>query len=356
MSESGSQGCISEDVDLPEVKFDKEFTEAIDLKLFEKSAFQDEIIDIDAWCIKFCLTLQSYYNEKSKEWPEDTHEKRCRDLNYYVTYVFDLITLIETSDGKKKKSKVPESYINSLKQSVNKVFSGTNYFKCNRDESNYIGVMSTRKDLDDFCENRNYLSKQMNGENINCDRLVSYVNETYKCFFDDKKCIFEDNTDGTKLLEISDTCTLYNIPKTFSYPNCPQHKIPYRIQSIPYCPKGYMSIYDHISEFIYEYAFYIPYLPEILEYGFYSVVTVFGIVLLSSILFRCISLGKFFRNKKNSQKTQKMIDEYTSELLVNSTYYEPLYTQNRKYGLSYQQLKDSLEDDNEEYYSQREKR
>ncbi|KMZ79444.1 hypothetical protein PVIIG_04120, partial [Plasmodium vivax India VII] len=249
--------------ELPSSIFDDEFSRYIDLSTLESAALENGDIDLGKWIKQFTEKFSEKYKEIFNTRDKNINAKRCRDLNYHVDYVEDLILQLASKGEHGKKFKIPEDYIKTMKQNMESLFNQSSNYNCTRDDKGYVSEMHTRKALDDFCENRDYLYEHIDDSNNNCDRLTTYVKEKYNCFFNENTCILDPNNGNEKPLMINDTCTLYDIPATFSNFKCKEFKIHNMIQSIPHCPKANMSFFDQALEHIYGYVDYIHDLTSI---------------------------------------------------------------------------------------------
>ncbi|KMZ76657.1 hypothetical protein PVIIG_05145 [Plasmodium vivax India VII] len=197
----------------------------------------------------------------------------------FTSYV-DLYSLEDVSLDKEDKT----YFSKCLKKNIKSLFAVSEKINCERDEKDYTSSMNIVKKLDDYCENRDHLRSVIKDKKEKCQDLIDYVNKKYDCFFNNDSCIIDIDAEEKKTFAISDDCTLYNIPKTFSYFECNNYELPYRIQSIPHCPSQYASIFDQIVAPLKYYIEDVPYLNEILNYPQYACLAVFGIVLIPPIL------------------------------------------------------------------------
>ncbi|SBT57424.1 PIR Superfamily Protein [Plasmodium ovale wallikeri] len=141
---------------------------------------------------------------------------RCDDLNYWLE---------EHKDNHKIEEPVDHhnswSLIDQLWHKLQYQIYPNN--KCNRENINRpIEERKKRKNLQHFCENRKHLrsmckkAKDGNFQNDdNCKNLSKYVEKSYTRFKEENECM-PNRSEGTDyFLHIQDSCSLYDMPKTF---------------------------------------------------------------------------------------------------------------------------------------------
>ncbi|SBT58123.1 PIR Superfamily Protein [Plasmodium ovale wallikeri] len=336
--------CFDEitDENLPSSIFDDDFTKSIELESLEDALFQNKQQDfVDTWSKKFTKTFLYYYNEKSKGWPKDIHNKRCRDFNYFADYITDLILQIGSKGEKGKKIDIPKEHIDSMKENLKLLFTKSDGFNCVRVENEYTTQLYIRKRLDDFCENKNHLIKCLNKNKGQCKNITKFINDKYKIFFNDKSCITDPNPMEKKFFNINEKCTFYDIPTTFSCKECNDYNVPNDIYTIPHCPRGNVSIFDDVDEYEHQYVDRTSSVEKIIEYVVYTCFTLLGITLFFLIIRKIIPLGNFLCNKIIKHKKIKNMNPYISEMPENLSYYEIQQTENFKYSIPYDQIKNN---------------
>lgn len=328
--------CKSLDKDLPSSKFDEDFTSYVDLySLEDVSLDKEDKTYFSKWYTSFSEKFSHYYKEKAKEKNENISPKRCRNLNYHINYLIFQIYQKELDYKNEEDQKLFKSSIESLKKNIKSLFAVSEKINCERDEKDYTSSMNIVKKLDDYCENRDHLRSVIKDKKEKCQDLIDYVNKKYDCFFNNDSCIIDIDAEEKKTFAISDDCTLYNIPKTFSYFECNNYELPYRIQSIPHCPSQYASIFDQIVAPLKYYIEDVPYLNEILNYPKYACLAVFGIVLIPPILCKFSPLRQLRYRKKRKSSRRKNIDSDVNDVLFSYAGYEPQLTENETYHIAY---------------------
>ncbi|KMZ98467.1 hypothetical protein PVNG_05244 [Plasmodium vivax North Korean] len=279
--------CKSLDDNLPSSEFDKQFRQSINLDTLENAAlYKENKVNIENWLQNFTTQFSHYYNKESVKWHKNIHGKRCRDLNYYVDYIIDLISELEFKGNRGKRVKASKTEIDTVKQSMKSLFKHSDKFKCDREEEDYVKRIPIKKDLDDFCENRDYLYGYLDNSNKDCDRLTTYVKEKYDFFFNENTCILDPNNGNEKPLKINDNCTLYDIPKTFSYGHCSNDEMPHRIKSIPHCPAAETFTFGKFLQYISDYMQYIPGISFIQDNLLYVGIGVGGALTLFFVIYK----------------------------------------------------------------------
>ncbi|SBT59549.1 PIR Superfamily Protein [Plasmodium ovale wallikeri] len=189
---------------------------------------KDTLRDIGAQLIRnYKITLPTYTDMDFK--------KRCRDLNYWLYN--------EISNYKLEKNITDIfSYVDTFINDVwNKLQKGASP-PCKRDENNFpIDLMHIRKELDDFCTNRDLFIISSARCGCSCTDLNEWINEKYDKYFSEENCPtykknWEAYTKSDGLFHISEYCSFYDISKTFPTFRC--NGIPYyrkRIKSITNC-------------------------------------------------------------------------------------------------------------------------
>ncbi|SCO68382.1 VIR protein [Plasmodium vivax] len=332
MSSTSGSKCNTLNKGLPSSTFDDKFSESIDLSTLESAALLNEPIDLEEWIKTFTQTFPIKYKEIFNTEDKNIHDKRCRDLNYHLDYIADLILQLASKREHGKKFKIYENYLKTMKQVMESLFDPSSNYSCRRYYKRYVFQMPIRKDLDDFCENRDYLLSSIAKDPGNCDKLISYVNEKYNCSFNDKTCITDAGIPDTKFFHISANCTLYDIPKTFSYGHCSHYKMPHRIKSIPHCPAAQTSTFGNFLQYISDYMQYIPGISFIQDNLLYVGIGVGGVLTLFFIIYKFSPLGYFYRRrKKKNQEISDMMHGYTAPLGNNLFYGMPPPMQNVPY-------------------------
>ncbi|CAI7718603.1 PIR protein [Plasmodium vivax] len=332
------------DQDLPASKFDKEFRQSVNFDDLENAALaENKTFNLDEWKRKFLKELTSSFEQISEKWPYKTHEKRCRDFNYHADYTMNLISLLKVKGPHGKMVHIHKDNINSIKEQINRLFKKYDKFECASEEKRYTLQSPLRKDLDNFCENRDHLAECVTSKKQNCKRLVNFVNSKYYDLFSYDTCIVDSDTTDGKLLHISNNCSLYDIPKTFSYPACDNFEIPERIQSIPYCPMENLSLFSQLAAFVSDYISYIPNLAQIRRSVVYICLIILGISIPFLILYRLTHLGNVYQKEPRNDEGSKNTYDGSEEMLQYSSEDELSNMPSREYLISYLQMQNEME-------------
>ncbi|SBT58563.1 PIR Superfamily Protein [Plasmodium ovale wallikeri] len=195
---------------------------------------KDTLRDIGAQLMRnYKVNLPTYRNMN--------FEKRCRDLNYWVHK--------EISNYKSENNiKGMFSDVDTFITEVWDKLQGDVSPPCKRDENNFpIDLMDIRKELDDFCTNRDMFIMSSSKCQCSCTDLNEWINEKYDKYFSEENCptykkSWEAYTKSDGLFHISEYCSFYDISKTFPTFRC--NGIPYyrkRIKSITNCENSTIS-------------------------------------------------------------------------------------------------------------------
>ncbi|SBT59503.1 PIR Superfamily Protein [Plasmodium ovale wallikeri] len=230
------------------LKNDKDLTEWINElnKIYYQSYRAEEYLK------KFGAQLVRNYTELLKGYKDISPTNRCIYLNCW--------TNLEINRHKSEKGINDfDSKVENFVEEVWEILKNKKGKHCNRDKSLFTKEhVNIRKDLLDFCTNRDILRKS-NGV-YSYGKLNEWISKMYKKYIDDNYCkTYEDILDiydeNDSPLKIADNCTLYDIHATFPYFGV-RHIISFwehRIRSISNCKKHGNA------------GFYVPPDPEVLD-------------------------------------------------------------------------------------------
>ncbi|SBS91750.1 PIR Superfamily Protein [Plasmodium ovale curtisi] len=120
-----------------------------------------EKIDMSAWYNKFIENLKFYYNDISNTWNSDNQSEGCRDFFYHISQINDYVK-------KEKTNKiVNDVMLDTITTCINNLFSNSSELGCKGEFFALTNIVYARKNLDYFCENRNFMQKSLN-EKFNC--------------------------------------------------------------------------------------------------------------------------------------------------------------------------------------------
>ncbi|SBT58545.1 PIR Superfamily Protein [Plasmodium ovale wallikeri] len=245
-------------------------------------------------------------------------EKRCRYLNYWIhKEINDYKSKHEISDVISNEDDFISHVWDKLKQ--------MEHNKCERDTNNFpIEHMKIRKELDDFCTNREIFRHQKKNTH-SCNDFNEWINEKYNKYFSEDNCpkykkIIELYTKEEGIFHISDNCTFYDIPRTFPTFRCNnRYYYAKRIKTISNCEIPGVSN-NREGEQHYSAPFHSK-----TEIPIWTTMVIISLVLGGSffmffILYKFSPLGSILHNYIiNKYKIRRNMDEYSAELLENSS-------------------------------------
>ncbi|SBT52304.1 PIR Superfamily Protein [Plasmodium ovale wallikeri] len=158
--------------DLPADKFDDECIKHLNINaLYNVSHDEDFSNQIHEWTKEFKSKFIKYYLQI---WDSSTdkefREKRCRDFNYWVKYIIDQVNKIV-----KTKPKASE-YANQIKERAELILNDRNIYGCKLDIADTTEERYIKKQLDNFCENRDAFEKKLKNYNHKeCEKYKNYI-------------------------------------------------------------------------------------------------------------------------------------------------------------------------------------
>ncbi|SBT83067.1 PIR protein [Plasmodium ovale] len=238
----------------------------------------------------------------------DSREKRCKVLNYWVD---DQINEYEKNPGQES--------IRSLKQYIDSVFNDI-FLKepkyenvCTRQENVYGSTQKElKKELDEFCENRESLKCNIWKGDNECSEYNNYIREK-KQSFTEKKTICQRND-----CHINDNCTLINLDLTFREINCSGLYDKEKLETMEYTKSKYTS----------------------LEIGFFIIVSLLLFFCVYLFLSKFTNIGSMIRNqlRKKNIISKNMETEDYEESLGFSSNSVPINSNDRSYYIEYNSL------------------
>ncbi|SBT58151.1 PIR Superfamily Protein [Plasmodium ovale wallikeri] len=260
--------------------------------------------------------LVKNYTETAKNYEELNDKTRCIYLNYWLD--------LETKSYKVEEN-IPQFdtnvdvYINSIWQKLQQKNN-----LCERKENHYsYDEMKIRKELFDFCENRNILRNS--NTHISCAHLNDWVRQKYDTYFSKENCpkynkMVQFLAKNESPFHISDTCSFYHIRNTFYDFHCGYKKdthtynyiYKYKIDSINNCEHNTMSDGNRLKTFRNEPTTGKSVSTTMLSLG----LTPFIICIFFFILYKFSPFGAYFQNNIiNKYILRKNINEEAGELL-----------------------------------------
>ncbi|SBS94861.1 PIR Superfamily Protein [Plasmodium ovale curtisi] len=175
MDHSRKEEHILKDKDLPSKLFDNECIQRLNIDELSNVLKVEELKKpIELWALEFKNNFSPYFNEILRSSKDiDFRRKRCRDFNYHVKNIIDRISVIvqETSRA--------NDVINGIKQYMENIFREKTPLVCSLDLDITEEKNIVKKNLDDFCENKDSFKKKL--ENYNhalCEKYKSYIHMT----------------------------------------------------------------------------------------------------------------------------------------------------------------------------------
>ncbi|SBS89697.1 PIR Superfamily Protein [Plasmodium ovale curtisi] len=201
--------------DLLEDDFDEKWREFTNFPEFSDAALlPGEINNMEKWISTFKGKILTIYNSTTLGDFRHIQDKRCRDLNYYISYVLHYIPKIT------KHTEDVEDIMDRFERFIKGIFStwgnigSTTKFKCKRTEKVYTSKMDLIKELDDYCEyKKSFQEKLKNYDYITCCKYDTYVRDKKRSF--NNYILRGYMTKEDDDFHIEDKCTLKNSGVTF---------------------------------------------------------------------------------------------------------------------------------------------
>ncbi|SBT58524.1 PIR Superfamily Protein [Plasmodium ovale wallikeri] len=253
-------------------------------------------------------------------------EKRCSDLNYWL-------------DSQKEFHKSDELGTNSplwnlIENLWTNLQNGESFMSyCIRKSDNRLFVeKKKRKELENYCENRDYLKylcRGSSGNNIRnyniCQKLSYHTEKYYKYFFQDNICT-PDVVNDEYTLKISEECTLFDMSKTFpkySFGNNQFSEDKNTREEIRKCG-GYINSEGHSTQeervIQEEEAVSEASILTSRNVAIYTSVTFLGIFSIIFYLYKFTFLGSWLHNRKIKENiTLNNGDVIERDILLDST-------------------------------------
>ncbi|SBS94388.1 PIR Superfamily Protein [Plasmodium ovale curtisi] len=289
---------------LPSVEFDKKFQEDIEyekIKTFEVKKPKEDVLK--AWMNKFKEKLREHLNKEYTSSNIELRQKRCRDLDYWVRDVQGKMSALLRADALLFDS------IKSFNQDISSIFENKSEFKCIRNEDSFTNL-EVRKELDDYCENREYIKGEVEKKKDKdfCLRYSEYIRGKDDFFNNDVSKCKEEHSEKA-YCTIYTTCTTKDKSATFPEIKCDLYDI------------SYVSDDNSLQK---EVLITIP--------------IILGICTLFLFLYKYTPLSSLLLNGKLKRKINDFITEETQEILEDNTEYNPQYTENIESSIGYNMI------------------
>ncbi|SBT56615.1 PIR Superfamily Protein [Plasmodium ovale wallikeri] len=290
--------------DLPSLGFDKKFKEGINyeqLQNFQKKETSASVLN--EWINKFKGELKKYFSEEYKSWAIDIRDKRCRDLNYWVDKVHEKIYALFREDPRLFYS------VTSFNQDIPPIFRNKSEFKCLRNKAISTNL-EVRKELDDYCENREYIKGEVEKKKDKdfCLKYSEYIREQDNFFNNDISKCKEEQSEKAYCV-IYETCTTKNKSATFPEIKCDIYDI------------SYVSDDNSVQKKV------LLTTPIIL-----------GICALFLFLYKYTPLSSLLLNGKLKRKINDFVNEERQDILGDNEEYSPEYTENIESSIGYHMI------------------
>ncbi|SBT57325.1 PIR Superfamily Protein [Plasmodium ovale wallikeri] len=220
MASHGVSECTLDENDLPENVFDSNWKDATKFSEFSNNALlSKKMNNMENWIKTFKEKLFTIYTDNTLGDVSHTQDKRCRDLNYYISYVLYYIPKItkSTEDFTDIIDRF-EVFLKGLFSSWRNINSMTK-FKCERTDKLYTPKMDLIKELDDYCENKkNFQETLQTYDYRTCCKYATYVRDKKRSFYVYILRGYTSKNDDD--LHIDNNCTLKDFGKTFPNVTC----------------------------------------------------------------------------------------------------------------------------------------
>ncbi|SBT47302.1 PIR Superfamily Protein [Plasmodium ovale wallikeri] len=191
---------ILSDNDLPANFFDDECNKRLNIETLNNVEDSKYLAKpIETWADEFKDKFTSYLDDKLNSSQDiDFRKKRCRDFNYWMFYVIEKIRKIV------KEADRVRNNIDGIKEFAKSVFRENNVYGCSLDIEGTTIPRYIKKELDNFCENRDSFEKKLKEyDYTDCEKYKNYINMTINTF---NSFIFSGATKDNSYLHISDEC------------------------------------------------------------------------------------------------------------------------------------------------------
>ncbi|KAI4835209.1 PIR protein [Plasmodium brasilianum] len=164
------------------------------------------------WLKNLLKKLIRNYKYISSKNSDLSTEKRCRDVNNWLNTEIHFY-----STSKNIKTSIKPTWIKFIETIWVNLQKENPYIKCSRQTNDLsINEIYARKELDDFCENRNYFENSLknNFSLEKCQEYSNYVKKEKNSILNNAKSILNDDS-KYNIFNISNKCNLQNIDETF---------------------------------------------------------------------------------------------------------------------------------------------
>ncbi|SBT85019.1 PIR protein [Plasmodium ovale] len=305
----------------------KEFTNFSEFS--DAALLPGEINNVENWINTFKEKLLTIYDTTILGDFNNVQDKRCRDLNYYISYVLYYIPKItkHTEDSTEIIDRF-ERFINGIFSLWGKLGSQAN-FKCSRAQKEYTTKMDLIKELDDYCENKRAFKTKIleKYDKTTCCKYAKLVNQMKRDFHkyilnghvkkDDEDFHFDNN------------CTLKDIGQTFPDITCNENSISeIKSDELP-TPYGH----GHSSVIYPEDSFNSS--PA--KIAFTSVSTLLGACLSGLYLYKHSFIGNWLRNSQNKNifPTEDIYDDVNNKFSETPLQYLDNPEENNTFNIAY---------------------
>ncbi|SBT55093.1 PIR Superfamily Protein [Plasmodium ovale wallikeri] len=184
--------------DLPAKIFDDELIKELYIEKLDNVLETEDFSDrIEAWYKEYDSKFFTYYMQKWNKYKNtDIRDKRCRDVNYWVKYVIDKINKIV------KNKSTASNIVDQITQRASLILNEQIVYGCPLDISGTSLLRDIKKELDNFCENRDSFEKKLENYNhTECEKYKNYIKITKNSFIKYFSSVATENRDYLKINE-----------------------------------------------------------------------------------------------------------------------------------------------------------
>ncbi|SBT01733.1 PIR Superfamily Protein [Plasmodium ovale curtisi] len=319
------------DEDLPADKFDKEFNEHLNInELNNVLDYEDYSDKIEKWVENFNSKLISYYLENwNKSTDNNFRDKLCRDFNYWLRDVIDKVK------KKVKNTSKANDMVDKITERAKLIFTDDYVFKCPLDMRGTEEERYIKKELDNYCENRDSFENKLTSyDHTVCEKYknyISYAKNKFIHFFSYRSI---ENRD---YLKINENCNFDKRCGIFPQIQCDSNKNKVIrevlssenelcVSSIKYSPPAPLQEGDQES------TESSPSLKKILSVS----TPVAGAIAFSVVLFKLAPVGSLLnRGRSNLNPLKDDFDQPETQDFLNSQDFLGTNPENSMYQIAY---------------------
>ncbi|SBT73638.1 hypothetical protein POWCR01_000138100 [Plasmodium ovale] len=323
--------CTLDEYDLQAKVFNEKWKSDTNFYELEEAALSSsKINDMKKWIKDFDGKLVTLYDLVYIDKFGHLEGKRCRDLNYYISYILHYIPKIT------KNPNDVEEIIRRFKTFLKAKFNTWVNFQCTLKEEVYNQKMDLIKELDDYCENKNAFKEKLEiYDKTTCCKYANHVKDR-KRFFNNlisSNKVKKDDKD----FHIDENCTLKNFGKTFPNVTCKETNIYENESDELQITQGHGKSTDFHDNGLYETNPGDSFTTSPTKIALTSVSTLLGACLSGLYLYRHSFVGSMLRNFQNrnhisNEDTYNDVNEMFSE---GTSHYLDNLQENDRFHIAY---------------------